>query len=141
MVGVPEGSDVELVVRLESVVEGVLVSGHARVRYLGECGRCLDPVGGDLVVDIQELYVYPESDADDDEAERLAGDLVDLEPVFRDAVVLALPHQPVCRADCPGLCPTCGVPLAEVPGHVHERTDSRWAALAELDIPYADKEN
>jgi uncharacterized protein len=70
----------------------------------------------------------------DDEERYLAGDLLDLEPVLRDAVVLALPMSPLCREDCPGLCVECGVPLADAgPGHRHdEAPDPRWAALRQL---------
>jgi uncharacterized protein len=70
----------------------------------------------------------------DDEERYLAGDLLDLEPVLRDAVVLALPMSPLCREDCPGLCAECGVPLADAgPGHRHdEAPDPRWAALRQL---------
>lgn len=133
LLGVPQGSPVELEVRLESVVEGVLVSGSARVLLTGECARCLGPIEDDLEVALQELYVYPESDAEEDEAARLDGELLDLEPVLRDAVVLALPFQPVCRADCPGLCVECGARLADHPGHSHqESVDPRWGALSAL---------
>src|SRR5690349_18253202 len=118
VIGVPDGSDVELDLRLESVVEGVLVSGTARVRLAGGCVRCLDPVTSELEVPIQELYHYPDrrpvsgadrrsGPDDEDGTARLEGDLLDLEPVQRDAVVLALPFQPVCRDDCPGLCIVC----------------------------------
>jgi len=131
VVGVPEGSDLELQVRLESVVEGVLASGTARASLAGECVRCLDDIEGDLEVDFQELYVYADRDADD-QAPRLEGDLLDLEPVLRDAVVLALPLQPTCRPDCPSLCPECGAHLADEPGHRHAVADPRWAALQGL---------
>ncbi len=132
VVGVPQGSDVVLELRLESVVEGVLVTGTARVHVEGECVRCLDPVTSEQEVRVQELYVYPDQDVDDEEAERLEGDLVDLEPLLRDAVVLGLPFRPVCRDDCPGLCPECGARLADDPGHRHEEGDPRWAALSAL---------
>ena len=63
----------------------------------------------------------------------LQDDLVDLEPLLRDAVVLALPFQPLCRPDCPGLCAECGARLSDDPDHRHEApVDPRWAALAEL---------
>ena len=135
VLGVPEGSDVALELRLESVVEGVLVSGSARSVVSGECVRCLDPLRRDLETDLQELYAYPDVErAPDDDAEesRLEGDFLDLEPVLRDAVVLALPLAPVCREDCAGLCPECGARLADDPGHAHDRLDDRWAALAGL---------
>ena len=72
-------------------------------------------------------------DADDTGTSRLEGDLVDLEPLLRDAVVLSLPFQPLCREDCPGLCTECGARLADDPGHQHEDAiDPRWAALRGL---------
>lgn len=144
VIGVPEASPIELNVRLEAVVDGVLVSGTASVELAGECVRCLEPVASAMDVTFQELYVYPEDHAhghhraelpaedDVDETARLEGDLLDLEPVLRDAVVLALPFQPVCRDDCPGLCAECGALLADDPGHHHESTDPRWAVLNEL---------
>jgi len=77
---------------------------------------------------------YDEHEEQDDEERYLDGDLLDLEPAFRDAVVLTLPMSPLCREDCPGLCAECGVPLADAgPGHRHdEATDPRWAALKQL---------
>jgi uncharacterized protein len=129
VIGVPEGSDLELELRLESVVEGVLVSGDVRAHLEGECSRCLDPVASSQEASFQELFLYPDQDLDDAEALRLEGDLLDLEPVVRDAVVLALPFQPVCRPDCPGLCAECGAHLADHPGHRHEQSDPRWDAL------------
>jgi len=135
VIGVPVGSDVALDLRLEAVMEGVLVSGTAEVHVAGECVRCLEPLEDDLVVDVQELYAYPGSssaDADEDEVHHLEGDLLDLEPVVRDAVVLALPLQPVCEEDCPGLCVECGARLAEDPDHRHDALDPRWAALGGL---------
>ena len=132
LLGVPSGSPVEVDVRLESVMEGVLASGQADVTLRGECARCLDSIEDQLEVQFQELYVYPESEAEEDEASRLYGELLDLEPVLRDSVVLALPFRPVCRQDCPGLCVDCGARLADDPGHAHEDLDPRWAALSGL---------
>ncbi|WP_245834137.1 YceD family protein [Streptomyces aidingensis] len=140
VIGVPEGAPVEIELRLESVVDGVLVTGTARAPLEGECVRCLEPVHDEGVAEFQELYSYPDSDgrgrqaaADEEEGEEagfLEGDLFDLEPVLRDAVVLALPLQPVCREDCPGLCPDCGARLADDPEHHHDdAVDIRWAAL------------
>ena len=134
VIGVPLGSPVELDLRLESVVEGVLVSGSATVVVRGECVRCLGEVSDELEVDIQELYVYPGVEPDDDLASRLEGDLIDLEPLLRDEVVLALPFQPLCRDDCSGLCVECGANLNNDPGHRHEaRLDPRWEALRGLE--------
>jgi uncharacterized protein len=139
LIGVPAGSPVEVDLRLEAVMEGVLASGRAWVTLSGECARCLEPLEDDLEVTLQELYVYPESDAEEDEASRLEGELLDLEPVLRDAVVLALPFRPVCTPDCPGLCLECGARLQDDPGHAHEESvDPRWAALSTLTTNAAD---
>jgi uncharacterized protein len=137
LIGVPEGVPLELDLRLESVSEGVLVSGTVTAPVGGECGRCLDPIDDEIVVDVQELFAYPDSTTDettsDEEVGRLQGDHVDLEPVVRDAVVLALPSTPLCREECPGLCPDCGERLdALPPDHTHEQADPRWDALRQL---------
>ena len=80
------------------------------------------------------MYDAPDTDEDED-VSKLEDDLLDLEPLLRDAVVLALPFQPVCRPDCPGLCPQCGARLADEPDHQHEQAiDPRWAGLEGLVI-------
>lgn len=139
VLGVPEGSPVELDLRLEAVMEGVLVTGTARAVLEGECARCLEPISDEIEVRFQELFVYDDLDVDPDEeleVSTLQHDLVDLEPLLRDAVVLALPFQPLCEDDCPGLCPECGARLADDPDHGHDApVDPRWAALSGLVEP------
>lgn len=136
MARVPAGSPMELDLRLESVVEGVLVSGTVHAQVAAECARCLTPVTDEVTAEVQELFAYEQSTteqtSEEDEVSHLVGDLVDLEPVVRDAVVLALPLAPLCRDDCRGLCPDCGVAYDELPeNHAHEAPiDPRWAALA-----------
>ena len=139
---VPEGSPVELDLRLEAVMEGVRLTGTATAGLEGECVRCLEPIEDEILARLQELYVYPEQhdkaaehhDRDlDDETSQLEDDLLDLEPLLRDAVVLALPFQPLCREDCPGLCAECGARLADDPDHAHDAPiDPRWARLDQL---------
>ncbi|TDD35419.1 DUF177 domain-containing protein [Nonomuraea terrae] len=132
MIGVPKDAEVELDLRLEAVMEGVLVSGTARAPLAGECARCLDPVSSEIEVGLQELFFYSDEDASEEDS-LLDGELLDLEPTFRDAVVLALPLSPVCREDCEGLCVECGVKLAEAGAdHRHEKIDARWASLQGL---------
>lgn len=132
LAGVPAGTDVELDLSFESVVEGVYVSGTARTAFTGECGRCLEPISADVEVGLQELFAHPGDDVGEDEA-LLEDDMIDLEPTLRDAVLLELPLSPVCRDDCPGLCSECGVRLADAgPEHRHETTDPRWAQLTGL---------
>ena len=148
ILGVPEGSEVSFDLRLEAVMEGVLVSGTASADLEGECARCLEPIEDNLTIDVQELFLYDDSrdghgvsqgEAEVDEetdVRRTEGDLIDLEPLLRDAVVLALPFQPLCRDDCPGLCVECGARLADDPDHQHEEpVDPRWAALQNITEP------
>jgi uncharacterized protein len=137
LIGVPAGAELHLDLRMESVSEGVLVTGSVTAPLQGECGRCLRPITDTVSASIQELYAYEHSTTDEttdeDEVGRLHGDLIDLEPVLRDAVVLALPSHPLCRVDCPGLCPDCGAPLDELPSdHHHRQVDPRWAALSKF---------
>jgi uncharacterized protein len=129
---VPAGSDFELNVRFEAVVEGVLVSGTARVAVAGECARCLDAVEWDETVPVTELFLF-EQGPQEEELPLLDGDLLDLRQVVRDAVVLALPLAPLCRPDCLGLCVECGARLADDPTHTHTTIDPRWASLAGLE--------
>ena len=145
LIGVPVGSEIDLDLRLESVMEGVLVSGTATAALAGECGRCLEPVVDTLTVDLQELFAYPESTteetADDEETSVMEGDHLDLEPALRDAVVLALPLTPLCREDCAGLCAECGERLDDLPeDHSHEVADTRWSALQDMLDPRTTEE-
>ncbi|GAB2892753.1 DUF177 domain-containing protein [Neomicrococcus lactis] len=135
MIGVQENSDLDLDLRLEAVHEGILVSGTVFAELAGECGRCLEPIADDLEVDLQELFYKNASEvegADEEEIFEVVDDFIDLEPVVRDAIVTALPFQPVCREDCAGLCSQCGIRLDDEPGHHHEVLDPRWQALAGL---------
>jgi uncharacterized protein len=142
---VPVGADMQLDVRFEAVTEGVLVTGSATAPLAGECARCLAPLATAVTASFTELYLYSrdrhdkhdrfdENAEQDDEELYLDGDLLDLEPALRDAVVLALPMSPLCREDCPGLCVDCGVPLADAgPGHGHQDApDPRWAGLKQF---------
>jgi uncharacterized protein len=136
VIEVPRGAEMDVDVLLESVVEGVLVSGTASGPTNGECSRCLDPLSGRVEVELTELFAYPnsvtEETTDEDEVPRLVDDRIDLEPVVRDAVVLALPQVPLCSPDCAGLCSECGAKWADVGSdHGHEKIDPRWAALHE----------
>ena len=107
--------------------------------------RCLDDVEQVIDADLQELFAYPgrkPEGEDDEDLRELEDELIDLEPAVRDAVVPALPFQPVCRDDCPGLCAQCGARLADDPGHQHESADPRWAALQGLsEVLHDEKEN
>jgi uncharacterized metal-binding protein YceD (DUF177 family) len=135
LIGVPEGAEIGLRLRLESVMEGVLVTGEIDVPVEGSCARCLEPIEDTLSLDLQELYAYEGSTtvetSEEDEVRRVEGDYLDLEPLVRDTVVLNLPLAPVCTEDCAGLCVDCGQRLDDLPAdHHHEVVDARWAGLA-----------
>jgi uncharacterized metal-binding protein YceD (DUF177 family) len=135
LIGVPAAAAVGLRLRLESVMEGVLVTGDLDVPVEGSCARCLEPIEDTLHLSVQELYAYSgsttEATSEEDEVRRIEGDYLDLEPLVRDTVVLNLPLAPVCTEDCAGLCVDCGQRLDDLPAdHAHEVIDPRWAGLA-----------
>ena len=132
---IPEGSDLALDLTLESVVDGILVRGTVSGRVHAECARCLEPIAWDETVDLTELFLFPSTREGEEPGEDdlvLEDDLLDLEPVVRDAVVQRLPFAPMCSPDCAGLCATCGARLADDPGHAHQEIDPRWAGLTVL---------
>ncbi len=136
--GVPEGSPMELELRLETLVDGILATGTTTVTAVGECVRCLTDVEDEIDLEVQELYLFdrPSDEEEAEESQWLEGDLLDLEPSLRDATVFALPHHPLCDPECPGLCPECGARLADDPDHTHgEPVDPRWSALTQLIEP------
>ena len=121
LASIPEGSELELEVQLEGVTEGVLVTATVQAPLAGECARCLEPVSSTTQVRFRELFGY---EANEEGGYLLDGDLLDLEPALRDALVLELPLAPLCAADCPGLCVECGVRLADAgPDHGHAGAD------------------
>ncbi|MFT4188394.1 MAG: DUF177 domain-containing protein [Aeromicrobium sp.] len=136
--GVSEGSPIDIELRLEAVMDGVLATASTTVTATGECVRCLEQVEEVLDLDVQELYLYdrPSDPEEAEEVQWLEGDLLDLEPTLRDAVVFALPQNPLCDPDCPGLCPDCGARIADDPDHTHgPAIDPRWSSLSQLIDP------
>lgn len=141
VLAVPQGQLMDLQVRMESVHEGVLVTGTVSATASGACVRCLDEIDHPVDASFQELFVWPDrakhhrevdAESDQDEEHLIEDEMIDLEPVLRDAVLPSLPFQPVCRDDCPGLCSECGARLEDDPEHHHEQIDPRWAALEAL---------
>ena len=112
---------------LESVVEGIYVTGSVAGRVMYRCARCLKEFDGDFDVEVNEVYVR-EPTPDDDYA--LAPDLtLDPEPMVRDAVVLQMPFSPLCTPDCLGLCERCGGDRNLGECACTPPVDRRWAAL------------
>lgn len=137
MIAIPAGATVTARLTLTAVSEGILVTGTVSAPVVGECGRCLKAIEEPLDVEVNELYAFEGSataeTTDEDEIMRLQGDLLDLEPVIRDALVFAMPGTPLCRPECPGLCQDCGTSWDDLPAdHGHEIMDPRWAQLKKL---------
>lgn len=130
IVSVEAGETVDLEVRLESVHEGILVSGSADSDYTGVCGRCLTDIVAPVEVEFQELFAYPGDEEIDFE---IQDNHVDLETLVRDAIVLSLPFQPVCQPDCPGLDSSTGEKLAvSTDAENAAPIDPRWSALRQI---------
>ncbi|CAM3120198.1 hypothetical protein BST27_17805 [Mycobacterium intermedium] len=139
LIAIQRGAPLERDLRVESVSEGVLVTGTVAAPTAGECSRCLNPIEGHVRVTLTELFAYPDSlterTTEDDEVGHVVDQTVDLEQPIIDAVGLELPFSPVCRPDCQGLCPQCGIALDTEPGHQHDQIDPRWAKLAQMIEP------
>jgi uncharacterized protein len=137
LMAIAAGAPIELDLQLQSVSEGVLVTGSVSAPTTGECSRCLNPLSGHVTVDLTELFAYPDSTTEatteDDEVGHVVDDAVDLEQSIIDEVGLSLPFSPLCTPDCPGLCPDCGVRLLDAePDHHHDKIDPRWAKLSAM---------
>jgi uncharacterized protein len=100
----------------------------------GPCMRCLEPAEPRVAVDARE--VDQPGGGDELSSPYVADQVLDLHAWARDALVLALPAQLLCREECLGLCPVCGTDLNTAgPDHAHEREpDPRWAKLSELKL-------
>ncbi|HWW54717.1 MAG TPA: DUF177 domain-containing protein [Acidimicrobiales bacterium] len=124
---VPDGAPVAVDLVLEAVEGGVVVKGNVTAPWVGECRRCLTAVAGEVVAEIEEIFV---PDPEEGQTWPIEHNQLDLEPVVREAVVLELPLAPLCRPDCLGLCPTCGADLNAGPCACDgEGGDPRWAVL------------
>ncbi|MFO7691431.1 MAG: DUF177 domain-containing protein [Cryobacterium sp.] len=128
LVAVKADSTLSADLRLEAMHEGILVSISVTGSAEGVCGRCLKDMVRPVRVEFAELFGYSQDEAFEFE---ILDDHVDVESLVRDAVVLSLPFQPVCRRDCPGLDSETGEPLDDSPElEPSEATDPRWSALA-----------
>ena len=146
LVAVPDDTPLGGSLLLESVVEGILVSGSITGTWTVRCARCLTERAQPFTVEVSELFAasLPGADADeqddDDDRYALVGDAIDLEQLIRDAVGVEMPFAPLCQPDCLGLCEVCGGNrnLNECPGH--DAIDPRFAVLADLlpELPDTD---
>ena len=133
MLAIKTGESMLIEFKAESVSDGVLISGHVKSKAKGECGRCLDEIEWDVSEEFRELFLYESRKGEDEEDELFAldGDIADIETAIRDAVVLTMPINPLCKPDCKGLCSECGERWEKLaPDHTHEKIDPRWSGLA-----------
>jgi uncharacterized protein len=129
---VPSETPVRIDVLLESVIEGIFVSGSisGTIRY--RCARCLKSFSDDLRLEVSELFARGATEDDDEYP--LSEGMIDLEPMIRDAVVLSMPFSPLCRPDCRGLCERCGGDRNLGECQCSPRNDPRWGVLESLDL-------
>jgi uncharacterized protein len=126
-------------VRLTRTNRGLLVDGDVRATLAETCSRCLRPIEVELHPEFEEEALQsvelttgmPLDHADEPEVPRLTDHHeIELEPFVREAILLAAPIAPLCRPDCPGLCPECGEELGSGPHqHEEEPIDPRLEAL------------
>ena len=129
LVGVPDDIRMELI--LEAMDAGVLVQGSVAGTFAGSCRRCLAEIVTPFNISVAEIY-RPVSEVWE-EGYVVTHTSIDLERMVRDTVGLEIPVNPLCRADCAGLCPTCGTDRNTNPCDCPaELGDLRWAALKEL---------
>ena len=129
---VEPGDDVHMSVGLEAIPEGVVADGRISAPWRAECRRCLREVSGEVDVEFRELF---ERAPKDGETYALGHEEIDLGPLIREGLLLALPLAPLCEAGCQGICPTCGADLNEGPcGCAPAGRDPRWAALDDLHL-------
>lgn len=121
---------ISIEVHLESLASGVSVTGHSRATWAQECRRCLTPINTRMTVEFDEMYQTSVHDA---EAYEIENDQINLLPMVRENILLAVPLGPLCRDDCPGFCLHCGADLAdEECGCVSTVSDDRWSVLDSL---------
>jgi uncharacterized protein len=132
---VPDDAPLEGELVLESVVDGIYVHGSVHGRMRLRCARCLKEFESTFDVPVAELFAR---EPGDDDYALAADEILDPEPMVRDAVVLEMPFSPLHSPDCKGICPICGGDrnLGECPGH--DEVDPRWSALAGLELPDLD---
>lgn len=101
---------VRVALRLESLTDGIVVLGAIDVPWHGVCRRCLRELSEHTESEVDELYQTVVTNPD---AFEIVGDQLDLLPMVRELALLDAPESPLCRPDCAGLCPICGVDLNE----------------------------
>lgn len=140
------GESIHWTLELRRISGGVEVEGDLYGTVDLECYRCLEGFEFPFRLRLREhVLIVPEGDLehDDDYADEYLADggVLDLEPLFRDAISLAIPLKHLCFEECRGLCPGCGANRNVEPCTCPERpVDARLSPLAELKRRLEDKE-
>lgn len=123
---------VEVDLAAVSSIDGIVVTGSITLPWAAPCRRCLAAVTGASVVDVDEVY---QDVVNVDDAYVIEGDQIDLTPAVREYVLLEVPDGPLCRAECAGICPVCGIDRNESSCECDTTvSDDRWAALDQLEL-------
>ncbi len=120
----------------------VFVNGHIDTRAQVECDRCLQqvdvPVSADFALEYITGSAYESSEAAELTEEELSvsvfdGEAVDVDEIAKEQILLAVPGHILCREDCKGICPECGIERNTGECNcVPDDIDPRWAALKDL---------
>jgi uncharacterized protein len=132
-----QAATVDVALRLESLTDGIVVDGTITAPWSDSCRRCLSPAHGSVVAEVAELYQHVVTDPD---AFEIVGDQIDLGQMIRENVLLEAPLAPLCRPDCAGLCPDCGIDLNTATCDCNTVVvDPRWEALSQLKANMPDQ--
>jgi uncharacterized protein len=132
------GSDLQVAslkgsLRLSRTAQGLYAQGELKAETESECVRCLTEFPLVLVVQINDLFVYPPNQATDPILTIPETGVLDLGPLLREYLLLNVPLQPLCQPECKGLCPECGNNLNEnACEHPADEVDPRLSALRSL---------
>lgn len=118
--------------RFDRTPQGLLLQGDFEAASDVECVRCLEPFEQALQWTCTDLYAFDQRNITESNLLVPEDGQIDLEPLMREYALLEFPIQPLCKADCKGLCPVCGGNLNETDcGHRPEQ-DAPFAALKDL---------
>jgi uncharacterized protein len=121
----PPDLDLELLTgaaRITRTPQGLLMQVKAHASLPEECSRCLTSFGQPLDSEFTELYAFSAKSVTESNLLSPEDGHIDLEPLIREYMLLAIPINPLCRPDCKGLCPVCGENLNEYQ-HNHDTDD------------------
>ena len=119
--------------RITRTAQGLLVQVGMHALTPCECVRCLTPISQPLAADFTELYAFTRQSMTESGLLLPESGYIDLAPLVREYMLLAVPISTLCSPDCKGLCPTCGENLNEVTcSHESPIPDSDLSALASL---------